>query len=129
MTTQIGLLDMAQALARHAGNRQAVVARNVANANVAGYRSQDLATFAESYRQADRADLTATRAGHLTGETAAGLVVSSVDSPGELSPNGNTVSLETEMVRSADIRQQHDLAISVYRSALGILRTSLGRGA
>ena len=48
--------------------------------------------------------------------------------PGPSAPNGNTVSLETEMVRATEVRHQHEMALSVYQSALGVLRTSLGRG-
>ena len=51
-----------------------------------------------------------------------------VDAPDSQSPNGNTVSLEDEMVKAADVRHQHELALAVYSSALNILRTSLGRG-
>jgi flagellar basal-body rod protein FlgB len=43
-------------------------------------------------------------------------------------PNGNTVSLEAEMVRMAEIRQAHDMALAVQRSVSGITRAALGRG-
>jgi flagellar basal-body rod protein FlgB len=43
------------------------------------------------------------------------------------SPNGNTVSLETEMVRAVEVKQQHDMALAVYRTVSDIVRTSLGR--
>ena len=42
-------------------------------------------------------------------------------------PNGNTVSLEDQMMRSADARQSHDLALGVYRKTMDIMRNSLGR--
>jgi flagellar basal-body rod protein FlgB len=48
-------------------------------------------------------------------------------SAGEASPDGNTVSLAREMVKSVDARQQHDMALSVYRATSEIVRTSLGR--
>ena len=31
------------------------------------------------------------------------------------------------MVRGAEVRQSHDLALGVYRKTMDILRTSLGR--
>jgi len=43
------------------------------------------------------------------------------------SPNGNTVSLEAEMIRSTELRQQHDMAIGIYQKSLQIMRTSMGR--
>jgi hypothetical protein len=31
------------------------------------------------------------------------------------------------MLRAADLRHKHEMALTVYASAMGILRTSLGR--
>jgi flagellar basal-body rod protein FlgB len=42
-------------------------------------------------------------------------------------PNGNSVSLEREMMRAAETRQSHDMALAVYGTARGILRAALGR--
>ena len=44
-----------------------------------------------------------------------------------MSPNGNNVSLEGEMLSAAGVRKDHDLALTIYRSSLGLFRTSLGR--
>ena len=44
-----------------------------------------------------------------------------------MAPNGNDVSIETEMVRGVDARRQHDAAMAIFRASLDILRTSLGR--
>ena len=53
--------------------------------------------------------------------------LSRIDAGGEPSPNGNTVSIEDELVRQADTKRQFDLSLSVYQSGLSLLRTSLGR--
>ena len=50
MFGKIELMDMAQAMARHAAQRQNVIAGNVANADTPGYKARDLTSFAESYR-------------------------------------------------------------------------------
>ncbi|MBN2906223.1 MAG: FlgB family protein [Rhodobacteraceae bacterium] len=127
MFDKLEIFRMAQGLAVHASARQAVVARNVANADTPGYRAQDIADFATTYRQADDGlTLRATRAGHISGNTPAQQAVL-IATPSEGEPNGNAVSLEDEMVKSVETKKQHDLALAVYRSSLGILRTSLGR--
>ena len=54
--------------------------------------------------------------------------VMETETPGDASPNGNTVSLETEMIKATEVRQQHDLALATYRGGLDLLRTALGRG-
>jgi flagellar basal body rod protein FlgB len=43
------------------------------------------------------------------------------------SPNGNSVSLELEMLRGIEAQRAHSRAMRVYGSALGILRASIGR--
>ena len=42
-------------------------------------------------------------------------------------PNGNSVSLETEMVDAVAAKRQSDRALAIYRSGLTILRASIGR--
>jgi flagellar basal-body rod protein FlgB len=126
MFETLEVFRMAGAMARHAGSRQSVVAANIANADTPGYRARDVLPFADSYRAAATGDLRQTRAGHLstTGSDGGPRVT---DAPGPSSPNGNTVSLETEMFRSVDAKRQHDRALAIYRASLDLARSSLGR--
>lgn len=129
MTRPLEIFSMAQAMAQHAAARQATVAANVANADTPGYRAQDLAPFSETYRaEQPETGLRTTRTGHVMEGEAPGSAFTRIDTPGPSAPNGNTVSLETEMVRATEVRHQHELALSVYQTALNVLRTSLGRG-
>lgn len=125
MFEKLEITAMAQAMAAHAGDRMGLVARNVAHADTPGYRALDLPSFDEVYR-AEEGGMRATRPGHLgegfTRATEAFAVRSGA------APNGNTVSLEGEMLKAAEIRQEQDMALAIYRSASGILRSSLGRG-
>ena len=118
------VMQMAQTLARHAGARQAQIAKNIANADTPGYRAQDLKPFSESFRESG---MKATRVQHMQmpGSTDA---FRTVKVPGATSPNGNNVSLEEEMVRASDAKSAHDMALTVYKSSLDVLRASLGRG-
>lgn len=119
------ILKMADAMAAHAGARMGAIAANVANADTPGYRAQDLPEFASAYDEAGR--LRVTRPGHRTSAQDPSLPMA-VTSGGAEAPNGNSVSLEVEMVRAVDVRQQHDMALAIYQSASRLLRTSLGRG-
>jgi flagellar basal-body rod protein FlgB len=122
------IMRMAQDLARHAGARQSQIARNIANSDTPDYRARDLVSFSETYREMRSGDdLRMTRAAHVARGTAEPKF-RSFDAGGESAPNGNTVSLETEMVRATRAKSDHDLALTVYRSSLDIIRTSLGRG-
>ncbi len=122
------LMKMAQNLARHAGARQAQIAKNIANSDVPGYRARDLVEFSETYRQpASGNQIKATRAGHVT-EAVSKARYQTLDLGGESAPNGNNVSVEQQMVLGTDAKSSHDLALTVYKSSLDILRTSLGKG-
>jgi flagellar basal-body rod protein FlgB len=117
---------MAQGLAAHAGQRMGVVAQNVAHADNPGYKARDMPDFAKVYADQHGQGLRTTRAGHIGmgGASAAeAMIVRGGDAP-----NGNTVSLEAEMVKSAEVRQDHDMALSIYRSTSDILKLALGRG-
>ena len=128
MFDRIETLRMASALTAHASERQKLIARNVANADTPGFRSQDLGRFAETYRSDVATELRATQPGHLTGITWGG-DGRPRDAGGEPAPNGNTVSLEGEMIRTAQARREFDLSLAVTRSSLSMIRTSLGRRA
>lgn len=125
MFAQIDTMRMARDLGAHAAQRQRVIATNVANADTPGYRARDLPEFEDGLRR-PALELRATRPGHL----AAGpsdTPSRAIEVEGEPSPNGNTVSLEDEMVRSAAAKREFDLSLSVMQSGMTLLRTALGR--
>lgn len=117
MFDRLEIFQLAGGLARHAAARQAVVAQNVANADTPGYRARDIADFAETWRNMSPEN----RMGR--GELPTRLV----DAGTPASPNGNTVSLELEMLRGVEAQRAHERALRIYGSAMQILRTSLGR--
>ena len=126
MLEKLSVTRMAEALAAHAGARLGLIARNVAQADTPGYKAVDLEGFAETYQDASAEAMRATRPGHFTTAGPTRQPVPQTDG-GEMSPDGNTVSLSHEMVKSVAVRQQHDMALAVYRNAADIVRASLGR--
>ncbi|WP_299843521.1 FlgB family protein [uncultured Paracoccus sp.] len=127
MFDRIELISMSRAMTDHAAQRQTVVARNIANADTPGYLARDLAPFAASYRAVTAGPLRGTNPRHLTDPFTGAAIARTVADEGEISPNGNSVSLEAEMVKTAELRSEYDLSLGVYRSALDMLRTSIGR--
>ncbi len=120
------VMRMAQAMARHSAARQVTISENIANADTPGFRARDLPDFGATYNQPKR--LAATRVSHLDWQAGTPRHVAQVDRTSPvLSPNGNSVSLEREMMRGAQNKQSHELALAVYGSARTILRTALGR--
>lgn len=127
MYSSLDIFRVAGTMAQHASQRQALTAQNIANADTPGYRARTIAPFAESYRaDAGQGGLRQTRAGHLpVGQMATQARVEFTGA--EASPNGNTVSLEEEMVNAVNIQREHSRALAIYQHGMKVLRTSLGR--
>lgn len=124
MFQNLDVFRTAMAMARHAGMKQAYSAQNIANADTPGYRAKTVPEFTSTLRQS-MSGQRATRDRHLNGSTDRQVDVGDRDAIAD--PNGNTVSLEEEMVFAVDAKRQHDRALAIYRNNLSILRTSLGR--
>ena len=88
----------------------------------------DLPPFAETYRQAEEGGtLRVSNARHLDAPQWSPGGARVIEVAGPVSPNGNSVSLEEEMVRAAEVKSSHDRSLTIYRSGLDLLRSSLGR--
>lgn len=128
MFDNLEMFRMARSLAAHAATRQQVVARNVANADTPGFKSYDVRPFDETYDSAATQPMRASRTGHYAEASWTGTGTKAIeDKSAETAPNGNSVSIEDEMFKIADTKRNHELAVSIYRSAIGLMRSSLGR--
>ena len=124
----LNVLSLASALAAHASARQQVIAENVAHADTPGYRARDVADFESVVDAGPAFRSRTTRPGHLAfGADPRGFEAREQAVEGAATPNGNTVSLEDQMMRAAAVRQEHDLALGVYAKSLEILRTAIVR--
>lgn len=129
MFNNLEVFRMARAMALHSGARQSVIARNLANADTPGYAAKDIKPFSAVYESGrDNLVLEATRAGHITGSNSGPAFREVVLEDQATDPNGNSVSLETEMLKAVNVKRQHDKALAVYRSTLNVLRLAVGRG-
>ena len=129
MFQNLTVFETAHAMAVHAGQRQAVIAQNVANADTPGFVGRDMPSFQEVYapRESGASIQRATRDGHLHGHNGSTIDGVIREDRSFASPDGNSVSLETEMLRATDAKRQHDRSLAIYKSAMNIIRSSLGR--
>ncbi len=125
MFQNLDVFRTAMALAQHSGKQQALSAQNIANADTPHYRAVGLPDFDQTVRDG-MMDQRATRESHLNGQQD-GTLPEARERPDTVDPNGNSVSIETEMVSAVDAARAHNRALSIYRSNLNILRASLGR--
>ncbi len=127
MINNLSLLRLAGSLSSHTAYRHNVIAENIANSDTPGYKARDVSDFSKSIEPRFSEDLRTTRARHMVSSDVRATLKSYPDSFQTTSPNGNSVSIETEMLRMAVNRQDFDRALTTYKSALSILRTSVGR--
>ncbi|MCZ6482323.1 MAG: flagellar basal body rod protein FlgB [Alphaproteobacteria bacterium] len=114
------------------GERQQVLANNVANADTPGYRARDLKAL--SFKkvlggEGAKLGMAATNAAHLAGQSRkpAANAVEKTDSH-EIVISGNSVSLEEEMMKVGKTMMDYQLTINLYRKHLSMIKTALGRG-
>jgi flagellar basal-body rod protein FlgB len=126
MFQNLDVFRLSHAMAVHAGTRQSVVAQNLANADTPGYKARDVLPFTALMDADTRVfRARATRSAHLNMSAGPLQIDISPRAGAQADPNGNSVSLETEMLHAVDVKRQHDRAITIYKSALGVLRTAV----
>jgi flagellar basal-body rod protein FlgB len=116
MAHPVSLLELSSIMARHAATRHSLVSQNIANADTPGYRAQDVADFSDVMK-----------AQQFAGDASGIDPMAVIERPSVGSPNGNTVSLEEELMRSAKAQQDHEMAVSIYRSTLTMMKTAVGK--
>ncbi|SFZ81447.1 flagellar basal-body rod protein FlgB [Devosia enhydra] len=112
--------------------RQGILAENVANAETPGYRARDIEQFSVSEASGrSSVQLTTTRAGHLAavGSAGDGRWSTARDEGFEVTPNGNGVSLEDEMMKVTANQMDYQTAATLYTRSMRLIRTALGRQA
>ncbi|GGB37467.1 flagellar basal body rod protein FlgB [Roseibium aquae] len=111
--------------------RQGVLAENVANADSPRYRAKEVEPYSfEDHigRQSFGLQTVVTNQGHVTGmmQAAPGAEVDKKDMF-EVTPNGNNVVLEEQMMKVTQNQMDFQAATTLYSRGLGLIRTALGR--
>ncbi len=114
--------------------RQKLLAENVANAETPGYRARDLTAF--SFENALRGQGTrsiatvTTNARHISSSNSGNDGFGSRSTARfEVTPDGNSVVLEDEMMKIASNQMDYQAATSLYSRSLKLIRSAIGRNA
>ena len=136
--TDLPILGMLRTRMQWHQTRQKLIAENVANADMPGFKPRDLAN-PELGRSGDGL---AQPAGAATG---AGLAVTNAahigpaggpEGPGadprrvkgfEIRPSGNGVNLEEEMMKAGENQADYQMAASLYQKSLETLKIAIGK--
>lgn len=128
--TELPLFSMLKTHMRWLETRQRLLAENVANAETPGYRGRDLkpTDFTRQLQAATSVQMISTNSGHLAGVTQSDPSFQSDRSqPFEVTPRGNSVSLEEEMMRVAQNQVDHQTAATLYSRSLGLIKAAIGK--
>lgn len=133
--TDLPILGMLRTRMQWHQVRQKLIAENVANADMPGYRPRDLA--APTFDPAVRGGASSAAGGAALARTNPGHIVpASSDGPGaearrtggfEIRPSGNGVNLEEEMMRAGENGSDYQLAASLYQKSLDALKIAVGK--
>jgi flagellar basal-body rod protein FlgB len=112
--------------------RQDVLSQNVANADTPGFTARDLKPldFNDSVKSAMASkanSLTTTDPHHIAIRPAGATKFDDVEVHDiESNPNGNSVSLEAEMIKVSDTQAQFQAAANIYAKAMTLMKTAIG---
>jgi flagellar basal-body rod protein FlgB len=119
--------------------RQKVLAENVANADTPNYKARDLKPldFASMASAAGagsgggaRLTPVATDQRHFETRSGGGPKnAATKDSKAESTLSGNTVSLQSEMMKVAETAMDYQLITNLYRKQIGLIKAVIGRSA
>ncbi|MFC4270523.1 flagellar basal body rod protein FlgB [Sneathiella chungangensis] len=111
--------------------RQKVLAQNIANADTPNYRARDLKPleFRDMIEgpKEDSVSINRTNKRHIFVEEIATYETEINRDVTDVTPTGNAVMLEEEMMKVAETQIQYELTTSLYKKNLGMLKTALGR--
>lgn len=130
--SKLSLFKIIGARMGYLGERQKVLAENVANADTPHYRPSDLKAmdFQAVLRGDQRIRMATTNQVHLAGVTPGNMFQVEKAAFGksyETSPSGNAVVLEEQMLKVSELQANYQLAANLYQKNLGMLRSAVGR--
>ena len=131
--TDIPILSMLRTRMAWSQERQKVLAENISNADTPNYRARDLVApkFDDpgevSARPVVTVGLATTEPGHIGGLGSSGSPFRSQADKYEVSPTGNAVSLEDEMMKVAANQMDYQAVTALYSRSLSLFKTALDR--
>ncbi len=113
------------------GQRQEVLAQNIANSDTPKYKPSDLRAydFKELVRnEAAQLNLNASGPDHIQGvrRRIRDFSIKEERKPFETAPNGNSVILEEQMAKINETQISHNLTTQLYKKHLNMIRMAIG---
>ena len=132
--TDLPVLQAIKGKLRFHETRQKVLAENVANAETPGYRARDIKA-PDFFRMAvegegnDGVSTVLTNPMHIAGPLIDNSAPFRPEKVGgyEVTPDGNAVSLEDQMMKVTGNQMDFQTVTSLYQRSIGLLKTAVGK--
>ncbi len=124
---RIGLFDLAQRRLNWSEQRQALLAKNIANASTPGFAPRDLPSFAETLARGTPAGPQRTQPGHLAGPDGGGIRPAAAARPRSRAPDGNAVTMDEQLAKVSETETGQSLVTTIYRKYMGLFALALGK--
>lgn len=132
MYDKLQVFQMAKQRMDWVAERQAVLSKNIANADTPKYQPKDVEklTFKETLVKAPQVSQSVTHSGHIASPLAAPTRFDTVNAgkPYETSPDGNSVVLEEQMLKMASGRSAYNVAANLFQKNMKMIKIALGKG-
>jgi|TARA_R110002072_G_scaffold727_4_gene5283 flagellar basal-body rod protein FlgB len=131
MVDKFGIFDVFGKRLEWLNQRQTVIAQNIANADTPNYQPRDLkrGSFQEVLKQSASQNVVtrATQPNHLTGslDSRSDIRSQEVKSKYEVSPTGNAVVLEEQLVNLSKTQLEHTTVTNLYGKYVGLFKMAL----
>jgi len=127
--SNIALFRLSGARLDYLAQRHRVIAENVVHANTPDYQAKDLKPFESLLGGIKPVAAARTSAMHLTGGRPAGTVAEARrPDQWEVTPDGNSVSLEQEMTKGSETRDAFALTAGLFQRNVQMLRAAWRTG-
>lgn len=124
-----GILRLMSEKMSYLGQKQSVLAQNVANANTPGYKARTIEAFSFSTALKEAGgDMKATDAKHIIPASMAGVNEGTRKMRSfETVPSGNSVELEQQMLDVSQTNIDYQATVSIYSKFMALFKTALGK--
>jgi flagellar basal-body rod protein FlgB len=122
-----GIFDLLTAKMSYLNQKQGVLAENVANVDTPGYKQVEVQpfTFGDALKQAT-IGMAVTDPRHIIPPSMAGVNAKTVESKDtDVSPSGNSVDIEGQMMEVSKTSIDYQKVTSVYHKMIGLMKIAI----
>jgi len=124
---QAPILDLAEKRLAWAGERQAVLARNIANLSTPGFQAADVPAFQQVLSGTLGVQPLRTNPNHMAGTVDPGMTARPIAETSTRTADKNGVRLEQQLMKVADTETLHATVAAIFKKYVTMFNEALGK--